>query len=87
MEKEVEKSKKTKEKETNDLRQTIEQLNLAKSEAINKNMELEAENKRMVENIQVLKTQISDTLAEKQNYLDKYNDLSENFGLRLQEQR
>ena len=41
----------------------------------------------MVENIQVLKTQISDTLAEKQNYLDKYNDLRENFGLRLQEQR
>jgi uncharacterized protein YegL len=51
LEKETEKQKKLREKEVHDLNQIIEHLTQSKSETINKNMELEAEKKRLLENL------------------------------------
>lgn len=87
LEKETEKQKKLREKEVHDLNQIIEHLTQSKSETINKNMELEAEKKRLLENLQDYKRQWSEALAEKEKITERYADLKENFGLKLQEQK
>lgn len=70
-----------------DHNQTIEHLMQSKSEAINRSMELEAERKRLLENLEDYKRQCSEALAEKEKITERYADLKENFGLKLQEQK
>lgn len=67
--------------------QEKEHLREAKAELINKNMELEAQKKRLQENLDSYKKQCSQTLAEKEKILQKYSDLKDHFEVKLQEQK
>lgn len=47
-------------------------------------MELEAEKNRLLENLEDYRRQINDTFAEKEKYVEKFNDLNDNFSRKLQ---